>query len=418
MSVYTRPDSKFWWLWLETAPKGQQKVRTDIFVGTTPEDRKASKALALAVYGENMDAIGKRRHDLPGAQAPITFDTFAAWYETHIVPTHKGASHERERIARFRTAFGSLWLTDPRWPEKMVEYRTRRLTTPTRRIVKLKNGRTRIRLYPICNAKTVNRELTVLKQIFSKAAELHHLDRSPLAGSKALRTSTPKRRTMSDDEEQRILRELEPVDQAILIMGTDTLARLSNVINFRYDNDHGDHLYLPDPKNGVPITVPVSTRLRRALDAIPRLPGQPFYFHHRRRGASNLAHRNSFYKALRRACARADVPYGRTQHGITYHWSTRRTGATRMIRKGGEQALATVQAIGGWKDVGILVGIYREVSTDEMRAAVESVAPATGNLREYTGSETPKKASKPTDPSQPARRANVRRIRKFAQKIR
>ncbi len=79
--------------------------------------------------------------------------------------------------------------------------------------------------------------------------------------------------------------------------------------------------------------------------------------------------------ALRLACEKAGVPYGRAQHGVTFHWSTRRTGATRMIRAGGEKAIGVVQQIGGWKDLDVLIGIYQEVVTAEMRAAVETVAP-------------------------------------------
>jgi hypothetical protein len=53
---------------------------------------------------------------------------------------------------------------------------------------------------------------------------------------------------------------------------------------------------------------------------------------------------------------------------------TRRTGATRMIRAGGEKVLGVVQQIGGWKDVSVLIGIYQETITEEMRAAVETVS--------------------------------------------
>ena len=74
------------------------------------------------------------------------------------------------------------------------------------------------------------------------------------------------------------------------------------------------------------------------------------------------------------------MPYGRARQGLTFHWSTRRTGATRMIRALGERAIATTQRVGNWKHPHVLIGICQETTTDEMREAVEAVsqAPAAG----------------------------------------
>ena len=76
---------------------------------------------------------------------------------------------------------------------------------------------------------------------------------------------------------------------------------------------------------------------------------------------------------LRRACAKAGVPYGRARRGLTFHWATRRTGTTRMLRHGGEGAIAAVQRIGGWRSANVPLTIYREVATSEMKALVELV---------------------------------------------
>jgi len=65
MGVFTRPDSLYWWLYLETT---KEKERTDFPVGTTTAQRKDSRRLAEALYHERMQAIGARRHKLPSAQ--------------------------------------------------------------------------------------------------------------------------------------------------------------------------------------------------------------------------------------------------------------------------------------------------------------------------------------------------------------
>ena len=50
---------------------------------------------------------------------------------------------------------------------------------------------------------------------------------------------------------------------------------------------------------------------------------------------------------LRRTCLKLAIPYGRKAGGITFHWATRRTGATRMIAAGVD--VKTVQEIGNWR---------------------------------------------------------------------
>jgi hypothetical protein len=54
MGVFARPDSKFWWFWLETAAPGHERVRSDITIGTSPEDRRDSRKLADTAYHKAM----------------------------------------------------------------------------------------------------------------------------------------------------------------------------------------------------------------------------------------------------------------------------------------------------------------------------------------------------------------------------
>ena len=40
MGVYQNADSKHWWLYLESAPAGERKQRTDILIGFTKTEQK------------------------------------------------------------------------------------------------------------------------------------------------------------------------------------------------------------------------------------------------------------------------------------------------------------------------------------------------------------------------------------------
>jgi integrase len=215
-------------------------------------------------------------------------------------------------------------------------------------------------------------QIDVLQQVLA-AAVPKYLARSPIEGLADLEVTNPKRRIMTEAEEDKILPHLAPDDRAIVLCGLDTLARLSSILNLKRSDDHKTHLTLYDTKNGQAYEPPVSKRLRAALDAVPADPANAEYYFPRRRRPKDRDRRNAIAHALQRACAKAGVPYGRAKRGITFHWATRRTGTTRMLRHGGEGAISAVQRIGGWKSANVPLTIYREVATPEMKALVELV---------------------------------------------
>jgi hypothetical protein len=50
MGVFSRSTSPYWWLWLETAPKGRQREKTRFKIGTTIAQRRDSRQLATDFY--------------------------------------------------------------------------------------------------------------------------------------------------------------------------------------------------------------------------------------------------------------------------------------------------------------------------------------------------------------------------------
>jgi integrase len=133
--------------------------------------------------------------------------------------------------------------------------------------------------------------------------------------------------------------------------------------------DGPTYITVLDPKTEQ-YRVPVSKRLRKALDALP-VDG-PFYFPHRRRATDPRDFKNSVKSMLRRACDRAKIPYGRGV-GITFH-ALRHTGASRMLERGVD--IRTVQEIGGWSSLRQLTR-YTHPSERAKRAAVELVGRTT-----------------------------------------
>lgn len=356
MGVYVRHDSRWFWLWLERPGEAGLRERTNI-----PKDGGAdARQLAEQVYHARMGDLARGRYQLPGAPEPtapgVSCAEWIVWYRQHVLPTHRGQEREREILGTLDTAFGHLALSDIS-RTVVQEWMTARATT--------------------VSARTVNREVDVLKAMLRAAVEHGKIPASPIAGMKRLHAATPQRRLMTLDEERRLLAILEPPDKALLLMALDTLARLSDCLDLRWQDDRGKTLWIRDPKVGGGYAVPVSRRLRLALDALPRT-GE-YVFAHRRRFKTAARRRSGVKQMLEAACLRAGVPYGRAAGGITWHWATRRTAATRLIQAG--EDLATVQALGHWRDPTIVLGIYAEADSRQTAAAVERIGRANRRIR-------------------------------------
>jgi hypothetical protein len=357
-------------------------------------------------------------HRLPIERPVIRFADFAAWFDAHAIERHKGREREREILTRLVRDFGRKLLhTIDR--EMVIEWRTRRLSASTtipafgsrghvpkwllvhrylrehgptallqlaplfrqtsREIVrtflkpatapyfaKVRRGVwTAIgepvvadRVIPPPIASTVNREVDLLQQIMA-AAVPKYLAASPVAGLPNLRATAPIRRTMSADEEVRVLAHLSPVDHAIVLVGllyAHAIERHPGPAaprrSWRGARDSGPK---ERPSEHGADFEPPTRGARRPSRSTPENPSGRFPT---RRGPTEAARRKTIAGALQRACRKAGVPYGRARGGLTFHWSTRRTGATRIIRAGGDGAIALAQKIGNWKDPSVLIDIY------------------------------------------------------------
>ena len=75
-------------------------------------------------------------------------------------------------------------------------------------------------------------------------------------------------RPLSATEEPRFVAELRPIDRAMFFLGVDGLVRLGDIFDAQWAHDKDTYLEIPDSKNGDGYKVPISRRLRAALDAL------------------------------------------------------------------------------------------------------------------------------------------------------
>lgn len=345
MGVFTRDDSPWYWLYLETAAPGQRKEKTTIRIGTTTAQRHDSRKLADDLYHQRMNQIAARLHRLPTAQPSIRFAKYAATYTTDVIVHRRGAERERELVKPLVRFFGDdlMHAIDQ---DRVRVYMTARREDDV-------------------SARTVNREIDLLKSMLRDAVP-KYLESSPLTGMKRLRVIPPKRRLLTPAEERRLLQHADPVETALLVLGIDGLIRLNDLLDLQRSDRHGLWLYVSDPKGGEPYEVVLTVRAARALEALPDTG--PYYFTRYRGAKTDRDRRARVRRALMALCAAAHVKYGKAAGGITFHWATRKTGATRLIAA--RAPVPAVQRQGNWKTPDVLMSIYAEADRQSQRQAI------------------------------------------------
>jgi integrase len=350
MGVFTRDDSPYWWLWLET---GRQREKTDIKVGETTAQRRESRRLATDRYHQRMNELAARLYKLPSAQPAIRFAKYAEPYATDTIAHRKGAEREANALKALRRFFDEdLLATIDR--DRVRAYHTFRRADK-----------------PPAAAVTINREVDLLKGMLRDAVP-KYLTASPLTGMPRLPIIQARRRYTSEEEFAQLLAVCaDAEDTAVLVLGRDTLVRLGDLLDLKHTDRTGSLLYVGDPKGGKPYEAALSPRALAAVQALDATASR-YLFPKFRRALNARDWPGSVRQRLETLCKAADIPYGRTKHGITFHWATRRSGATDLLMKRGKK-LPAVQRLGNWKKPDVLLEIYTEVTTADLLEVVDAV---------------------------------------------
>jgi len=354
MGVFRRSDSPWWWLWLETAPPGAQREKTEVRVGDTVTQRHDSRRVALDIYTQRMHELAAKIHRLPQARPEIRFAVYATAYQRDVIAHRAGAARETEMLVPLVAFFGADLVTAID-RDRVTQYHTaRRTATP-----------------PVA-ARTINREVDVLKGMLRDAVP-KYLESSPLVGMRRLRVVPPRRRYVTEAEFDRLLAACDDAqDRAVLLLGRDALIRLGDLLDLQLADRDGIFVTVADPKGGTPYEAPLSPRAQAAWDALD--PTERYCFPKFRRAEDPRDWPGSVRQRLERLCARAGLPYGRAARGVTFHWGTRRSGATDLLMRR-QKPLAAVQALGNWKQPDVLLEVYTEVTRADLAATVGARAP-------------------------------------------
>jgi integrase len=351
MGVFQRDDSPYWWLWLELAPPGQQKVSSRIRIGTTVAQRKDSQRLAEEDYQRRMLEISEGQvRRLPNGPPMIRFADYAETYAAHVIALRRGARRELEMLKPLRQFFDRDLLSKID-ADRVRAYIASRKVSP----------------------RTVNREVDLLKGMLRDAVG-KYLEANPIAGLKRLKAPPIKRRLLLPAEERRLLEACEDAqDRALIILGIDTMIRLGDLLDLERSEHDGPWLYVKHAKSGEAYETALSPRVRTVLKEIEQTDAR-YYFAKFRRALQPRDWLGSVRQRFEYLCKKAGLAYGRKNGGLTFHWATRRTGATRYLLERGAP-ISAVQKQGNWKHPEMLLRIYAEARQDDQLRMVGAMRP-------------------------------------------
>jgi integrase len=349
MGVFTRDDSPYYWLHLEIAPKGQQRESSKILIGETTTQRKDNKALAVEAYQRRMLEIAERKvRRLPNGPPMVRFAVYAERYARDVIALRRGAGREVDALKPLRRAFDAELLSAID-ADRVRAYMAARTA----------DG---------CGPRTINREIDILKGMLRDAVGTY-LAASPIVGLKRLKAPPIKRRLLQPAEEHKLLEVAEDAqDKAIIILGIDTMIRLGDLLDLERSEHDGQWLYVKHAKSGDAYETALSPRALAILKAIERTD-ERYYFAKFRRARNPRDWVGSVRQRFEYLCKKAGLRYGRAHGGLTFHWATRRTGATRYLLEKGAP-ISAVQKQGNWKHPEMLLRIYAEARQDDQLAMV------------------------------------------------
>lgn len=219
---------------------------------------------------------------------------------------------------------------------------------------------------------TINRDLSVLSSMLSRAIEWGRLIDHPMKGGrvKKFREESLKERILSEEEEGTLISVCSGWFKDMVIVALDTGMRLSELMNLKWeevDFNRGE-VAVRNTKSGKDRRIPLTERVMSVLKERRENNGTIEYVFPRAKGKQPWRVRSAFV----RACEKASIK------GLRFH-DLRHTCATRLVTGGVD--LATVQKFIGHQDVRMTLR-YSHPSSEEMKKAVRVLEEKAGSSQQ------------------------------------
>lgn len=284
MGLHKRPGSKYWYYSLQIAGKR-------VYKSTGETDRNRAKLVYLKSLPEFRD------RELHGSPSKITLSEMIAIYlrdhSSRLTPrTHESNLNLKTRILRFFKPGAKLTSVTPHLVERYIASRS---------------GRVR--------PATINRELTFLRGLFTRAIRWGYVTTSPMAVIKNLKEERKPERFLTDAEKDRLLATCRTDVRLIVRFALKTGMRVSELIHLQWSDVNLDtrRITVLRTKSHEARQIPLSTQSREILKRLPKRSGNVFTHED-----GHIWARDNVWDLFKKACARAGLDSGFTFHDLRH----------------------------------------------------------------------------------------------------
>jgi integrase len=207
---------------------------------------------------------------------------------------------------------------------------------------------------------TVNRELSCLKHLYTKAIEWSYVKNNPVSKVKKLKEPPGRIRYLEPKEINVLLANCAPHIKSIAICALNTGMRRGEILSLKWSNVdlRNKTIVLKETKNNELRIIPINDHLYETLKSLPQYFKRDYVFFNNKDG-DRLKSIRSFEKAV----ARAGI------EDFTFH-DLRHTFASHLVMSGAD--IRTVQQLLGHKDIKMTMR-YSHLSPSHLADAVHKV---------------------------------------------
>jgi integrase len=218
--------------------------------------------------------------------------TFAELLERYneTVKGQKSYKDKKSHLVILKSYFSGRLLTDITTYD-LEHFRNQRRATPIK-------TRTQTRERSLAN---VNRVLSTLRHMFSKAVEWNLIEQSPFSRCKHLfyKEDNVRVRYLTEEEESRLLRNCTGHLKPIVLCALNTGMRKGEILTLKWENIRNGFIYLNKTKTGETRQIPINKTLTSLFQSLPRHITSEYVFCSKE-GKPYVDIKKSFKSALKR----------------------------------------------------------------------------------------------------------------------
>lgn len=297
-----------------------------------------SKTLAENVLRKRKIEIAENKFLDVKRQNKIRFEDFSSTYlELHSKPNKKSYRSDVERMKRLKSFFGGRYLyeIDSMFVEKYKMERAKDVSPAT-----------------------VNRELALLKHMFSKAIEWNKAIDNPVKRVKLFKENNKRIRYLEKEEIVKLLKHCRGYLTPIVIIAINTGMRRGEILSLKWhDVDFKrDTIHIYNTKNSENREMPINEIVKTALIRVRKHPNSPYVFCNKN-GEPFGDIKKSFFTTMKKAGV----------VNFRFH-DLRHTFASHLVMAGVD--LNTVRELLGHKSLEMTLR-YSHLSPDHKKRAVD-----------------------------------------------